>query len=61
MISRENFSHSSPADAAPTSTLRFYDDRLSDRRLITSPLFDEKEKGFVKQNIPLKNTINFIS
>jgi hypothetical protein len=26
-----------------------------------APLFDEKKRGFVKQNIPLKNTINFLS
>jgi hypothetical protein len=24
----------------------------------TSPLFDEKKRGFLKQNIPFKNTIN---
>ncbi|PKL16581.1 MAG: hypothetical protein CVV49_15455 [Spirochaetae bacterium HGW-Spirochaetae-5] len=30
-------------------------------RLRTSPLFDKKKRGFVKQNIPLKNTINFLS
>jgi hypothetical protein len=35
---------------------RAYFDKLS-----TSPLFDEKKRGFVKQNIPLKNTINFLS
>ena len=34
---------------------RAYFDRLS-----TSPLFDEKKRGFVMQNIPLKNTKNFL-
>jgi hypothetical protein len=48
----ENFLHSPPAAAAPTST--------SSALCTTLPLFDEKKRGFVKQNIPLKYTIKFL-